>query len=63
MQIYLATMIMSTVGYGDRHPDTAATRALTIPLAYLGFVLWFFGLAWCPPPPPRAPPEQLAVPL
>ena len=33
-QIYLATMVMSTVGYGDKHPDTAATRALTVPLAY-----------------------------
>ena len=37
--IYLATMVMSTVGYGDKHPDTPATRALTVPLAYLGFVL------------------------
>ena len=34
MQIYLATMVMSTVGYGDKHPDTGATRALTVPLAY-----------------------------
>ena len=43
--IYLATMVMSTVGYGDKHPDTAATRALTVVVAYLGFVL-FFGLTW-----------------
>ena len=44
--IYFATVVSSTVGYGDIHPTSAGTRVATVLLAFVGITLIFSQVAW-----------------